>query len=216
MICLISVHSFLLCFSDISREVWMLTQRVFTRKWGKKAVYCQCVRARWYFGSDSSSQPTPLKHDVKSMWDCLTVSVNSGPVWESGVHLGAHRVHHTLIFIIVSEGPWPWKLVTVTKCNSWRGEKGETESRYTFKFQRLEKDCESLYTFKERKKTNSSWSSSVEKPLHFWRRRKRQFLLEVLPLLFRIFFFFKDFTFIPFLIFFLTVFSRHSWLVTTL
>ena len=57
-------------------------------------------------------------------------------------------------------------------------------------FQRLEKDCESLYTFKERKKTNSFWSSSIEKPLHFWRKDKFFLnLVEVLPLFFSTFFF---------------------------
>ena len=47
-------------------------------------------------------------------------------------------------------------------------------------FQRLEKDCESLYTFKERKKTNSFWSSSIIywKAFTLLKKRKDKFFLK--------------------------------------
>ena len=184
----------------------------------------QCTVSVWeQGGDDSSSQPTPLKHDVDSawLWDCLTVSVNSGPVWKSGVHLGAHRVHHTLIFIIVSEGPWPWKLVTVTKCNSWKGGKGETESRYTFKDW---KKTVKAFTLSKKEKRQILFEVLL---MFYWKaftllkKRKDKFFLKFFhcSLAFFLFLFLKDFTFIPFLIIF-TVFSpvhsHHSWLVTTL
>lgn len=160
----------------------------------------QCTVSVWeQGGDDSSSQPTPLKHDADSawLWDCLTVSVNSGPVWKSGVHLGAHRVHHTLIFIIVSEGPWPWKLVTVTKCNSWKGGKGETESCYTFKDW---KKTVKAFTLSKKEKRQIS-SNVLLKSLYTFEEKKRQILLEVLPLFFSIFSFsfFKGFHIHPLL-----------------